>query len=76
MSSETELHLIKEELQELNILLSCINDNLQEQDKELQKIANSFSTLIYLLQFNLGVNINSTSLANMSQYLKEIKDNL
>ncbi len=71
-----ELQFIIKELDKLNDNLSSINENLEEQDKQLQKIANSFSTLNYLLQFNLGVNLNSKSISDMSQYLKEINDKM
>ena len=76
MSNEAELTEIRDELICLNENLCSINDTLQSQEQELKKISASFSLLTYLLQFNLGVNVNNPSLYNMSQYLKEIKDKI
>ncbi len=76
MSSEADLMIISQELMKLNDNLCSINDTLQTQEQELKKISASFSLLTYLLQFNLGVNVNNTSLYNMSKYLKEINDKI
>ena len=76
MSNQAELDSIKDELQELNENLNSISTELASQvEQEKQKVS-YLKEIHYLLQFNLGVNVNNQSLINISEYLKEIKDKL
>ena len=74
--NQAELDSIKNELQELNENLNSISTELASQvEQEKQKVS-YLKEIHYLLQFNLGVNVNNQSLINISEYLKEIKDKL
>jgi len=76
MSNQAELDSIKNELQELNENLNSISTELASQVEQEKQIASCLKEIHYLLQFNLGVNVSNQSLINISEYLKEIKENL
>ena len=76
MGNEAELGLMYDELRALNENLISINENLEIQAEQSKQIASYLKEIHYLLQFNLGVNLNSQSLLNISDYLKELKDKL
>ena len=76
MGNETELGLMYDELRALNENLISINENLESQAEQSKQIASYLKEIHYLLQFNLGVNVNNQSLINISESLKEIKDKM
>lgn len=76
MDNKAELEQVCDELARLNNNLILINESLETQGKHCKQIASALSEIHYLLQFNLGVNVNSTPLFNISEHLKEIKDKL
>ena len=76
MGNETELGLIHNELQTLNDNLNTICNLLDSQVDQEKQIVSYLKEIHYLLQFNLGVNVNNQSLINISEYLKEIKDKM
>lgn len=76
MGNEAELGLIHNELQTLNDNLNTICNLLDSQVDQEKQIVSYLKEIHYLLQFNLGVNVNNQSLINISEYLKEIKDKL
>ena len=76
MQNQADLEYIKEELQELNENLNSISTELASQVEQEKQIVSYLKEFHYLLQFNLGVNVNNQSLINISEYLKEIKDKL
>ena len=76
MGNEAELGLMYDELRALNENLISINENLENQAEQSKQIASYLKEIHYLLQFNLGVNVNNQSLINISEYLKEIKDKM
>ena len=76
MDSKAELGLIYEELRTLNDNLNSIGNLLDSQLDQEKQIASYLKEIHYLLQFNLGVNVNNTSLFNISEHLKEIKDKI
>ena len=76
MGNETELGLIHNELQTLNDNLNTICNLLDSQVDQEKQIVSYLKEIHYLLQFNLGVNVNNQSLINISDNLKEIKDKM
>ena len=76
MGNEAELGLIHNELQTLNDILNTICNLLDSQVDQEKQIASYLKEIHYLLQFNLGVNVNNQSLINISESLKEIKDKM
>ena len=76
MSNEAELGLIHNELQTLNDNLNTICNLLDSQVDQEKQIVSYLKEIHYLLQFNLGVNVNNQSLINISENLKEIKDKM
>ena len=76
MGNEAELGLIHNELQTLNDNLNTICNLLDSQVDQEKQIVSYLKEFHYLLQFNLGVNVNNPSLINISEHLKEIKDKL
>jgi len=76
MGNEAELGLMYDELRALNENLISINENLENQAEQSKQIASYLKEIHYLLQFNLGVNVNNQSLINISESLKEIKDKM
>lgn len=76
MGNEAELGLIHNELQTLNDNLNTICNLLDSQVDQEKQIVSYLKEIHYLLQFNLGVNVNNQSLINISEYLKEIKDKM
>ena len=76
MGNETELGLIHNELQTLNDNLNTICNLLDSQVDQEKQIVSYLKEIHYLLQFNLGVNVNNQSLINISESLKEIKDKM
>ena len=76
MGNEIELGLIHNELQTLNDNLNTICNLLDSQVDQEKQIVSYLKEIHYLLQFNLGVNVNNQSLINISEYLKDIKENL
>ena len=76
MGNGAELSCIHLELQTLNENLNTICNLLDSQVDQEKQIASYLKEIHYLLQFNLGVNVNNQSLINISEYLKEIKDKM
>ena len=76
MDNKAELGLIHNELQTLNDNLNTICNLLDSQVDQEKQIVSYLKEIHYLLQFNLGVNVNNQSLINISEYLKEIKDKM
>ena len=76
MGNEAELGLIHNELQTLNDNLNTICNLLDSQVDQEKQIVSYLKEIHYLLQFNLGVNVNNQSLISISEYLKEIKDKM
>ena len=76
MGNEAELGLIHNELQTLNDNLNTICNLLDSQVDQEKQIVSYLKEIHYLLQFNLGVNVNNQSLINISESLKEIKDKM
>ena len=76
MDNKAELGLIHNELQTLNDNLNTICNLLDSQVDQEKQISSYLKEIHYLLQFNLGVNVNSPSLINISESLKEIKDKM
>ena len=76
MGNEAELGLIHNELQTLNDNLNTICNLLDSQVDQEKQIVSYLKEIHYLLQFNLGVNVNNQSLINISDNLKEIKDKM
>lgn len=76
MGNEAELGLMYDELRALNENLISINENLESQAEQSKQIASYLKEIHYLLQFNLGVNVNNQSLINISESLNVIKDKL
>ena len=76
MQNQADLEYIKEELQELNENLNSISTELASQVEQEKQIVSYLKEFHYLLQFNLGVNVSNQSLIDISEYLKEIKENL
>ena len=76
MGNKAELGLIYDELRTLNEHLNTICNLLDSQVNQEKQIVSYLKEFHYLLQFNLGVNVNNQALINISEYLKEIKDKL
>ena len=76
MDNKAELGLIHNELQTLNDNLNTICNLLDSQVDQEKQISSYLKEIHYLLQFNLGVNVNNQSLINISESLKEIKDKM
>ena len=76
MGNKAELGLIHNELQTLNDNLNTICNLLDSQVDQEKQIVSYLKEIHYLLQFNLGVNVNNQSLINISESLKEIKDKM
>ena len=76
MGNEAELGLIHNELQTLNDNLNTICNLLDSQVDQEKQIVSYLKEIHYLLQFNLGVNVNNQSLINISESLKVIKDKM